>query len=481
MNSAVNISRAFVHQFVDHDVGGNDPELHNPSEFAGVIPPPPELFGTLSGTAIHLAGGRPILPTVSECAVHLELLQALYMLRRRVLQSKDLDNSFEIVPHPKTVKQYTYSQGRRTSFQKVKIKDATYVDRRKSKWPAFVDFAVMRFIHWVEIADAELLKGKNEGDDDVNLIVPPLDILMVWHSFLLNPRDFESYCNPRRLHSIRSVLFPWKIIHESIDSQTWSFNLSEKYITKFTTATGLDVDSIEFLTRNMIHPFVRSVVLRLSFRRTNPGPLDPVSKEPFQLSKRTLGFFSKCSKISDKENSIQTIGAAVHRQSEFVDKMEKFLWIHSPGVSGTLRRAIDRYTKYLKLLKLYRGKILVPENDIDLAWHTHQCSAARYQADTIALVGVYVNHNDKLGRGVLRDQRNVTERYFRMRFGQEYHVCLCWECQLTLLEVEKLNQTTVKESDIEVIAKRISSTARSYRNAELWRRACARAQLVDDD
>ncbi|KAK2808172.1 hypothetical protein FQN50_004913 [Emmonsiellopsis sp. PD_5] len=466
MDSAVNISRAFVHHAVSKD---RESDMHRTSEFSRAIPPSPDLFGSLSGTTIHLAGATPVLPTVSECAVHLELLQALYMLRRQVLQSKSLDDSFEIVPQPKTVKRYTYGQRGRVSH-KVKIRDATYADRRKTKWLAFVDFAVMRFIHWLEIADAELSQGKSEGDDDVNLIVPPLGECV----YVLT--DFESHCNTRRLHNIRSVLFPWKIIHESIDSQTWSFNLPEKHITRFTTATGLDVDPIEFLTQNMIHPIVRSVVTRVSFRRTSPGQLDRILKQPFQLSRTNLEFFSKSSKISDKEYTIQTIGSAVHRQSEFVDKMEKYLWICSPGVSGTLHRAIDRYTKYLKLLKLYRGKILVPENDIDLAWHTHQCSAARYQADTIALVGVYVNHNDKIGGGVLRDQRNVTERYFRMRFGQEYHVCLCWDCQLTLSEVGKLNQTIVKESDIEEIAKRISAMGISHRNAELQRRACARAQ-----
>lgn len=67
------------------------------------------------------------------------------------------------------------------------------------------------------------------------------------------------------------------------------------------------------------------------------------------------------------------------------------LWIRSPALSGTLRRATDRYAKFLHLLKrkapplgedgsgktIVLGAIIVPTLDIDLVWHTHQCSAYR--------------------------------------------------------------------------------------------------------
>ena len=57
---------------------------------------------------------------------------------------------------------------------------------------------------------------------------------------------------------------------------------------------------------------------------------------------------------------------AVIRQSKFVDKMHDYLWIRSSALDGTLRRAIDRYDKFLKLYKLYPTTMFVPALDIEL-------------------------------------------------------------------------------------------------------------------
>ena len=79
------------------------------------------------------------------------------------------------------------------------------------------------------------------------------------------------------------------------------------------------------------------------------------------------------------------------RQATFVDKMNNHLWIRSPALEGTLRRAIDRYSKFLILLKrkapplgadgsgttMVPGPIIVPTLDIDLVWHTHQGAGYR--------------------------------------------------------------------------------------------------------
>ncbi|KAF8582970.1 hypothetical protein K439DRAFT_1285906, partial [Ramaria rubella] len=52
-------------------------------------------------------------------------------------------------------------------------------------------------------------------------------------------------------------------------------------------------------------------------------------------------------------------------------------------------------------LATYRKEFLVPTLDIDLGWHTHQLSGARYMSDTVRHVGRYVDHDDKIEEGVL--------------------------------------------------------------------------------
>ncbi|KAL4933249.1 uncharacterized protein BDV17DRAFT_286926 [Aspergillus undulatus] len=71
----------------------------------------------------------------------------------------------------------------------------------------------------------------------------------------------------------------------------------------------------------------------------------------------------------------------VERQGVFVDKVHAHRWIRSPAVDGTLRRAVDRYDKFLHLFRLYPGQFLVLTLDVDLVWHTHRCSAAKYRAE----------------------------------------------------------------------------------------------------
>ena len=171
------------------------------------------------------------------------------------------------------------------------------------------------------------------------------------------------------------------------------------------------------------------------------------------------------------ELTVKELFAAVQRQVSFVDKMEKQLWIRSPAVEGTLQRAIDRYSKFLKLLRLYPGTILVPTLDIDLVWHTHQCSASRYQNDTQVLADRFIDHDDKLGTSALDDGMEKTKHLFRIRFGQEYLVCTCWDCQAVLSEVERVNQSGISQADKDVIAQTISRDVAFHRAVELARRA----------
>ena len=112
------------------------------------------------------------LPSVAQCAVHLELLQALHTLRVNVLRSTALDATFGIKPNLRTV---TRGWGRNKRV--VKLKDDTLATRRKEKWPLFVELAVVRFQTWVKLADslmATAAKMDNNGATSQTMALPPL-------------------------------------------------------------------------------------------------------------------------------------------------------------------------------------------------------------------------------------------------------------------------------------------------------------------
>lgn len=142
-----------------------------PSHSASEEPliPRPEIFDQLSKPAAQDTGLLPIrIPNVSECAVHLKLLEALYELRQKVMNSKALDAALDIKPEPRTV-----WRGRRGRRRQVKIQDSTFVRRREGKWPIYVKFAVLRFLHWAKKIDNALHQAKLTGEEK-EIGVPPL-------------------------------------------------------------------------------------------------------------------------------------------------------------------------------------------------------------------------------------------------------------------------------------------------------------------
>jgi len=113
--------------------------------------PAPQVFQSLAESSIPSANA---VPTVGECAAHLELLQAFHTLRVKVLQSTELDTTFGIKPNNRTVYRGGYYRQKRTA---VKLKDNTFATRRGEKWPFFLGIAVARFRIWLKEAALDLM------------------------------------------------------------------------------------------------------------------------------------------------------------------------------------------------------------------------------------------------------------------------------------------------------------------------------------
>ena len=112
-------------------------------------------------------------------------------------------------------------------------------------------------------------------------------------------------------------------------------------------------------------------------------------------------FLKIIDQVEERKAIASTLADAVSRQYSFCQKMELQLWIRSPAVQGTLTRACTRYDKFLQLFKLYPKTTLVPTLDIDLVWLTHQLSHNRYAAAMKLRAGMFIDHDDKLGKDTL--------------------------------------------------------------------------------
>jgi hypothetical protein len=52
-------------------------------------------------------------------------------------------------------------------------------------WCAYVNLAIGRFVKWIS----------RLGADRTHDILPPLDVLLVWHAFLQHPERWTAFCN----------------------------------------------------------------------------------------------------------------------------------------------------------------------------------------------------------------------------------------------------------------------------------------------
>lgn len=76
--------------------------------------------------------------------------------------------------------------------------------------------------------------------------LPPLDILMVWHAFLLlNPRAYAEDCRRFQVHVIIwNTEFPWKLINEHVDSN-YRYKVSQKHQAYFESITGVSWNNLD--------------------------------------------------------------------------------------------------------------------------------------------------------------------------------------------------------------------------------------------
>lgn len=149
--------------------------------------PSPALFEPLSPE--NIPSSTP-LPTIGECAVHLELLQVFNSLRLRVLACNELDDIFGIKPDKRTVYRRRWSSTqRRHVIYPHQLRDVEFAKRRLEKWPHYLGLAVTRFKTWVKMVEQSMLEACEDGE---LTILPPLGELRYLKSV-------EKWCSSQQM------------------------------------------------------------------------------------------------------------------------------------------------------------------------------------------------------------------------------------------------------------------------------------------
>ncbi|KAF3090186.1 hypothetical protein TWF102_009402 [Orbilia oligospora] len=224
----------------------NDTE---PSEAEGDVPaysetaelpvPPPAFVAPMIR---HLQPN--VFPTMDHCMAHLKLLHAFSAMRDQIENTDGI--FFATVPavgEPIT--------------DDLRLKD--------KRWSIFVSRAVYRFTAWWNTIPAQkagatwhrlntgydfnhdmeyaTISGRYMPFDMTNL--PPLDVLMVWHAYTLNPRCFFQDCLRYGRMDFWFTGLPWAAINECIDSYTFEYKLADSAVYKWEAKTRLPFNNLD--------------------------------------------------------------------------------------------------------------------------------------------------------------------------------------------------------------------------------------------
>lgn len=206
------------------------------------------------------------IPTPTECIAHLKLLHAFAKLRHDVGNQEGL---FGISMGKSTEKGVLFEKNGKAPFaeglqmgaahnddtmhqtldQSDMTSDPMLAERiRDKRWAVFVNKAVDRFekwwrmrlnlngwtglgtmdefqsVSWGLVSAARFTNPDRGYEIGPDVKLPPLDVLMVWHAYMLNPRIYLEDCLRFNKHQLWQTQFPWDKIYEAIDSETFEYH-----------------------------------------------------------------------------------------------------------------------------------------------------------------------------------------------------------------------------------------------------------------
>ena len=71
-----------------------------------------------------------------------------------------------------------------------------------------------------------------------------IDVIMVWHAYMLNPRDFLEDCLRQGKMKFWRAGMPWAVINPCIDNTTFEYSVSDTAVKHFESRTGWKWNSL---------------------------------------------------------------------------------------------------------------------------------------------------------------------------------------------------------------------------------------------
>jgi hypothetical protein len=229
-----------------------------------------------------------------------------------------------------------------------------------------------------------------------------------------------------------------------INNFDWSFNIRDY---SFTHARSLKTKVLlDYLSATEKSQLIHDIINDLLNAKLPERDIGRIIGRTEHLKVTHPNFLSESckgipgTKAGNRVSAALGIAAIVDRPTSFLDRIEHIQWISSPAISATLQRAIERYARLIGLSGLYPDASLLPTLDIQLAWHTHQCSASRYEAEMQTTADRILDDDYGLSSAAAQTAKTQTADLWRIRYGQQYDTCHCWDCEALVSAAIEIGQ-----------------------------------------
>jgi len=116
--------------------------------------------------------------------------------------------------------------------------------------------------------------------------------------------------------------------------------------------------------------------------------------------------------IGLNSDSLSYLNSRINNQLSFVKNIQKF----KPNIEAS---HIDKYLKFLELIKKYPNDSLSPTLDIDIVWHGHMLNSNIYVEDMQNMFGYILGHDDDMKNGT-KDKFEQTDKLWQENYRSPY-------------------------------------------------------------
>ncbi|KAK4129812.1 hypothetical protein N657DRAFT_640483 [Parathielavia appendiculata] len=210
----------------------------------------------------------PVDPSVDTCLAHLKLLFAIQWMKEDVgfadglwglwdAQAGPMDPVHRRRPEKVKKEKDEPEPSAEEKLREENLKTLSLI--REKRWALFIARAVHRYeTWWKSLMDVFPQRPLSEADMEIPGFVmyegfptdrkavfrwredmlPPLDVLMVWHTHMLNPRAFLEDAMLAGLRDFWNTGMPWRLIDKAIDTD-FNYTVSYECKANWTRKTGL--------------------------------------------------------------------------------------------------------------------------------------------------------------------------------------------------------------------------------------------------